>query len=263
MSINKKELIELIENIASPELMESWDNTGMQIELKNENIEKILVCLDICEETIDEAIQKGCDFIVSHHPLFFFPLKRISCEEAKGALAVKLIEAGISVYAAHTSFDKVEGGNNDYLAELLELEDVFAPQEEPIMRVGRLSNPISLAGFCDLVDKKVMGGKGLSYSGELDRQIETVGICTGAGASLMPAALANGCDVLLTGDVKYHEFQQAEEAGMALIDAGHFETEITFADNMGARLEKALNGKAEVFPAKSQKNSLKRFFSMA
>lgn len=262
MSVDRKELTDAIEKIAPPELMESWDNTGMQILLENDRIERILVCLDVCEETVNEAIDKKCDFIVSHHPLFFMPLKSINCGDAKGRLALKLIKSGISVYSAHTSFDTVEGGNNDFLAEILELENVFAPEEEPIMRVGCLAKPVSMARFCEKIDKDIMGGKGLSYSGDINRKIQKVGICTGAGASFVELAAQYGCDVMITGDVKYHEFQHSDELGISLIDAGHFETEITFAYNMREKLADLLGNRAEVISAESQKNSLKRFFSM-
>lgn len=262
MSIDKKQLVKVIEEIASPELMEPWDNTGMQISAGDDEVKKILVCLDVCDETVDEAVKKECDFIVSHHPMFFDGIKCIDQETAKGRHIVKLISNGISVYSSHTSFDTVFGGNNDRLAEILDLKAVCAPEEDPIMRTGELPEAMKLSELCGLVDKNIMNGKGLSYSGDPDKEVRTVGICTGAGASLMNSAFALGCDVLITGDVKYHDFQKADELGISIIDAGHYETEILFAENMGNKLKEALEGKAEVIPADSQKNCLKRYYSM-
>lgn len=262
MSINKKHLISMIEEIAPPELMEPWDNTGVQISAGGTDVNRILVCLDVCEETVNEAVEKNCDFIVSHHPMFFEGIKSIDQDTAKGSYIVKLITNGISVYSSHTSFDTVEGGNNDYLAQVLGIEEVCIPEEEPIMRTGKLPEKMKLSKLCGLINSAVMNEKGLSFSGNPDDEVLKAGICTGAGASLMNTACELGCDVLITGDVKYHDFQKADELGLKVIDAGHYETEIFFAENMGAKLQAVLKGKAEVFPAKSQKNSLKRYYSV-
>ena len=262
MSVSKEELIRIIEDIAPKELMESWDNTGIQVDVGPQEINRILVCLDVCSETIEEAIQEDCEFIVSHHPLLFSPVRRVSKEEAMGRYLIRLIKNNISVYASHTSFDSVQGGNNDFLAEKLRLRQIRIPEETPIMRVGVLPSAMSLSRFCELVDREIMGLQGLRYAGSEEKQVKTVGICTGAGADLMDAALMQGCDVLVTGDVKYHEFQQAEQKGIALVDAGHYETEIFFNGNMAEKLQKALGDKARVIPSKMQSNALKKFTSM-
>jgi len=91
MSISKKQLIEAIEKIAPPELMEVWDNTGIQISAGSEEVSRVLVCLDVCDETVDEAVEKNCDFIVSHHPMFFEGIKSITEDNAKGRQIIKLI----------------------------------------------------------------------------------------------------------------------------------------------------------------------------
>ena len=215
MSITKEELVRCIETIAPKELMESWDNTGIQLDVGHREINRILVCLDICSETIEEAIEEDCEYIISHHPLMFSPIQRVSKEDAVGRYLIKLIRNNISVYSSHTSFDSTAGGNNDFLAEKLGLREVDTPEEEPVMRAGILPEPVSL-----------------------------------------------GCDVLVTGDVKYHEFQRAEQLGIALIDAGHYETEIFFNENMAEKLQQALGGSARVIPSKTQPNCLKKFAGM-
>ena len=262
MSREVNKLISIIEEIAPKELMEEWDNTGVQILTDKNEVKRILVCLDVCDETVDEAIENGCDFIVSHHPLIFSGIKRIDVGSAKGRYIIKLIKNDICVYSSHTSFDTAIGGNNDYLAKLLGLNDVRVPEAEPIMRVGSLSKPMQMKEVCTLVNERIMNNKGLSYSGELEREIKAVGICTGAGVSLMDAAIKEGCELLITCDVKYHDFQRAEELGISIIDAGHFETEIHFCENMKDKLEKRLNNEAEVIASQAQKNSLKRFFML-
>lgn len=262
MSITKEELVRCIETIAPKELMESWDNTGIQLDVGHREINRILVCLDVCSETIEEAIEEDCEFIVSHHPLLFSPIRRVSKEDAVGRYLIKLIRNNISVYSSHTSFDSTAGGNNDFLADKLGLTEVETPAEEPVMRTGKLPEAVSLRAFCERVDLEIMGGKGLRYSGKDEQEIRKVGICTGAGADLMDTAVELGCDVLVTGDVKYHEFQRAEQMGLALIDAGHYETEIFFNENMAEKLQLALGGSVRVIPSKTQPNCLKIFSGM-
>lgn len=257
MSMTKEELIRCIESIAPKELMEDWDNTGIQLDVGHREINRVLVCLDICSETIEEAIQEDCEFIVSHHPMIFAPIRCVSREDAVGRYLIKLIRNNISVYAAHTSFDSCVGGNNDYLAELIGLADIKTPEQAPVMRTGILMRPVTLRQFCELADRKITGGKGLRYSGDDEKMIRTVGICTGAGADLLDGAAKLGCDVLVTGDVKYHDAQRALQLGIALIDAGHYGTEIYFNKNMAEKLQAAAGGRVRVIPSASQENWLK------
>ncbi len=266
MAIDKRELIEIIEKTAPPELMEDWDNSGIQIMCSDDPVERILVCLDVCEDTIEEAVEMSCDFILSHHPVFFGSIRQLRIDDNHSGMVIRLIKEGISVYSAHTTFDAAVGGNNDRLAEILNLKNVEIPEEEPVMRIGKPAEPLSLGKLCGLINEKIMKNKGLSYGGDPERIVHTVGICTGAGASLLETAVKSGCDVLITGDVKYHDYQNAENLGIAVIDAGHFETEILFAANMGEKLAKAISGnnkKAEVIISKSQRNFLKRYNNMA
>ena len=261
MSDEVKELIEIIEEIAPKELMESWDNTGMQIHTGKERIERILVCLDVNRRTVEEAVEKKCDFIVSHHPMFFDSFKSISVETLQGKYAVSLIENGISVYAAHTSFDACPGGNNDFLAELLELVQIETPQHEPILRAGFLKEPMKMKDFCAFAGKRLGGIQPVLYAGDGEKLIRKAAVCTGAGGSLFMAAKSLDCDLFVTGDMKYHEALTAEEMGMNIMDLGHFGTEIFFNQNMGDRLEEILSGRAEIIRAISEKNAIQVYFS--
>lgn len=260
MSVKMGELIEIIEKIAPKELMEPWDNTGVQIDLGKEEVHKILVCLDVNSRTVKEAIERNCDFIVSHHPLFFNAFKQLSVNTLAGKYAVALIEHGISVYSAHTSFDACPGGNNDFLADLLELEKVETPETEQILRVGNLKVPVKMEDFCGFAAKKLGGKQAVSYAGDREKIIYKVAICTGAGASFLETTRNLGCDLLVTGDLKYHDALSAEEMGMNILDLSHFGTEIFFNQNMGNRLEKSLEGRAEIFRSNSEKNAIRVSF---
>ena len=257
MSVKTKDLIKAIEMIAPKELMEEWDNTGFQLDLQHDMVSKILICLDVNETTIAEAKESKCDFIISHHPLFFQNIHMISAGEAEGRYVIDLIQAGISVYASHTSFDKTQGGNNDYLAELFELREITTPEEAPILRIGFLYQPIPLKDAYAYIKKKVTDASRFRVIGDLRKSIHKVAICSGAGSAYLKTAKELDCDLLITGDVKYHDARTAEELNIGLIDAGHFETEILFRENMAEKLKGILEKKVEIVLSQNEKSPFK------
>ena len=202
-------------------LQEEWDNSGVQINLDDCDIDKALVALEVTPEVVDEAIEGGFKMIITHHPLFFNPVKSIDTFTGTGDMAARLISAGISVYSVHTNFDKIEGGNNDYLASVLGLDEVETIGGNEITRMGYIDD----IRFGDLIE----GVEGIHSSvGDLDTVISTVGLCTGAGAEYIELAALFGCDLFVTGDVKYHEARLAEELGICVLDLGHYGTEKYF-----------------------------------
>lgn len=251
-----------IEEIAPVSLQEAWDNSGLLIGFENETAEKILTCLELDEAVAEEAVAAGVDMVVTHHPLIFGGIKAVSDGNAQGRTIMKLIKNGISVYSCHTPFDKIKGGNNDMIAELLDLgslknlrgDDVESPSkmadrmdEADIGRIGKLKKPMSFMDFiAAAADKLNMSIRDFRMVGDLDREITSIGICTGAGADLIEMAAAAGCQLMITGDVKYHEAQSAKELGICVLDAGHYGTEKFFAVNMKKKLDKELDGRAEV-----------------
>ncbi|MBQ3107738.1 MAG: Nif3-like dinuclear metal center hexameric protein [Firmicutes bacterium] len=256
MAMDFKEFIQLLNNIAPKEMAEDWDNSGMQINMGAPEVRKVLVALEITGDVIEEATELGVDMIVTHHPLLFNPLKKITGRTVIGDHIIKLIRRNISVYSSHTNFDKVFGGNNDYMAELLGLSrvrrllsDFNVDEEEVIGRQGELPKTVTLEEFVNKV-KRVLNLKTIKVIGDLERPVRSVGLCTGSGGAYIEAARRNGCDVFLTGEVRYHEGIKAKETNMAVIDAGHFGTEWIFVENFARRLEDLVEGKVEVFASK-------------
>lgn len=255
MAMKFEELIQAIETVAPSYTQESWDNSGVQIACSDAEIYKVLTSLEMTEEIIDEACDNNVDVIITHHPLIFGGIKKIDYRDMTGSYIVKLLNAGISVYSSHTPFDKVEGGNNDYLADLIGLKDIsgftVGDDVDMIGRVGMLEEPMPLAAMVDLLSEVLdIDPEQIRSVGAPDKSLTTVGICTGAGADLMGLAIENGCDVLITGDVKYHEAQEAKARGIALIDAGHYGTEKTFAHNFAEKLRQAVGRKVEILESK-------------
>ncbi len=228
------DLIDKLNSIIPENTQEHWDNSGIQINCGNNDIKKALVALEITFDVIEEAIRAKADLIITHHPLLFNGVKKIDCDDVKGRYIIDLVTNGISVYSLHTNFDRAHGGNNDYIADILELDDisplVIDGCEDIITRAGRCM-PISLAKLADKLACGLEIDKNLiSVIGDKDAVINKVGICTGAGAEYIEAAMKNGCDAFITGDVKYHEAVNAREMGMCVIDAGHFGTEHIFPE---------------------------------
>lgn len=251
MSVWKLELLDALNSISSEKLAETWDNGGIQVDTGTLEINKILVALEITTEVIKEAKELDADYIIVHHPLIFEPLGSIEINEVTGNQIIQLIKSEIGVYAAHTSFDLVKGGNNDYLAELLQLSMVRSMKhldsEDQFGVVGELKAPGLLLDVIDTVSNALdIPRRNLRIVGEPTRDVRTVGVLTGVGGSDVGDAILNGCDVFITGDLKYHDARKAKEAGIAVIDAGHYGTEKIFVPNMAAKLRKALGSDVEI-----------------
>ena len=236
------DIVKGIEKIAPPELAEPWDNSGTQVFSGEEEISKILVCLEVTDEVISEAISRGFHMIVSHHPLIFGSIDSVNTN-GYGSHAVvsryiaKLIDNDICLYSAHTSFDNAPEGNNSYMAKLLGLIETEGPSENLMGVIGRLPEEITLEEAKILVTKALgITEDHIRVVGKDSRVIGTVALCTGAGGDFLESAVAYGCDLMITGDVKFNQAHYAKASGIALIDAGHYGTEKIFAENFTAQL---------------------------
>lgn len=263
------QIAEKIREIAPEALQEHWDNSGFLVGSPMHQVTKVLTCLDLDVPVLEEAKKLGCEMIVTHHPLLFSGIKKLTDEDKTGRMLCELVKQGISVYSCHTPFDKTKGGNNDILAEVLGLSDVRNLAGEPVAdpeqmarqekeadigRSGTFAVPVSAAelvkrlssGLCIRPEsiRVAACGNGGTESGE--QRFQTAGLCTGAGADLLPMAAELGCDVFVTGDVKYHEAQEADALGICLIDAGHYGTEKLFGQTMQGLLAPKLSGQVEV-----------------
>ena len=340
------DLVGIINKIAPAGLAEDWDNVGLQVGDPAMEIERVLVALDPVAVAVEEAISGSCQLLLTHHPLIFKPLKRISTGDETGRLLHRSIRSGLAIVSAHTNYDAVAGGINDLLVDALELtagrplkvmqrdelvklavylpethrDELLAallphavqqggyadcsfrvegtgtfrplagarpfigqvgslasvaeirleillrraglaaalkvlhkvhPYEVPaydivpllnegtavgIGRVGELPEPMVLADFAVRV-KERLGAGAVRLAGAIDRPVTRVALCGGSGAFLLRDAVREGADVLVTGDVKYHDAREAEALGIALVDAGHFATERLMVEGLARQLE--------------------------
>jgi dinuclear metal center YbgI/SA1388 family protein len=258
MAISKDRLIKCIEKIAPPDLSEDWDNTGIQIDMDHAEIKRVLIALDVTSAVVDEAVRINADFILAHHPLLFHKVNTLDSDDATGRLVIALIRAGITVYSAHLSFDAVYGGNNDYLASLLGLHRVRrmrvgegVPEEKAIARTGYLSASKSLAEVCGMVKDKLGINHPIPVAGDPGTPIDKIGLCTGGGGDMINDAVADGCSLFITGDIRHHEAILAVERGICLIDAGHYYTERIFVENFAEKLKVSTAGIVEIIESRA------------
>ncbi|HZK25651.1 MAG TPA: Nif3-like dinuclear metal center hexameric protein [Oscillospiraceae bacterium] len=335
MQLNVQTLIKILEELAPKHLALEWDHVGLQLGSMQGTVKKIYVALDVNAEVLAEAVMKGADFIVTHHPFIFKPLTTIRTDQEKGKLIQQALQTGIRIYAAHTNLDIAFGGVNDVLAARLGLQGtqvlritdqeellkvvVFVPQRDEhnvrtamaaagagcwgnyshcsfyttgtgtfmpqkgsnpylgeqgqlekveevrletiipaslskrvvramlkahpyeevaydlyplankgkeygLGRIGNLQHSLLLSEFCHLV-KERLEIPFVRVTGDTDKLISKVAVCGGAGSDLIAAASFAGAEALVTGDLKYHEAQEAQVLGVAVIDAGHDGTE--------------------------------------
>ena len=343
-----QDLIGLVHKLYSPELAEDWDNVGLQVGDPGASLEKVMVALDPSRSAIQAARDAGAQALVTHHPLLFRPIKRLTPEDAVGQALWTAVRDGVAVISAHTNLDCAADGLNSWLATRLGVQEslplksvagdylklvVFVPagheqsvaealfsagagqignygecsfrsrgegtfrpgpgttpfigavgQREQLEevrletivpkrklvrvleklqkahpyeeiaydlvplqnqvpgsglgRIGRLQQKLTLDAFAATV-KETLDCDHLRLIGPANRTIHKVALCGGSGAGLLHTAHRQGADVLVTGDVKYHDARQAEELGIALIDAGHFATEKLMIDQVADALREA------------------------
>ena len=242
------DMIDVMEKIASPALAAEWDNSGLQVDAGKEEIKRILVALDITHAVIEEAKEKKVDLIITHHPLIFSPLHKVDNKTITGNYIVKLIQSGISVYSAHTNFDEAEGGNNDYIASLLKLAKIKKFGGNSMGRMGELFVKMSFEDVCSYV-KDSLKLESMNIVGSPSAGIKKVGICSGSGGGMIDEAFDSGCELYITGDIKYHDALYASERGICLIDAGHYGTEKFFVENLAEKLKELTRGRLEIIPS--------------
>ena len=223
-----QEIENALYTLAPRELAFAWDNVGQLLGNPDQTIEKILVALDVTEKVADEAITKGCQLIVAHHPIInckWLPVQTIRSDTPQGHLLLRLLSNDISVICMHTNLDAAKGGVNDCLAEALGLNDCefVAGDEEKICRMGTLPRPTALEEFVQFVSKS-LGCNGIRYAGT-GRTVNRVAVGGGSCGASQTAVAAAGCDTFVTADLGYHDFLDAAGKGLNLIDAGHFPTE--------------------------------------
>lgn len=227
-----KDIISKVETLAPAELAEEWDNVGLMVGDLNAECTGVMLALDLTCDVIGQAEKEECNLIITHHPFIFRPIKRIDFCDAKGRAIKLLIENGISVYSAHTNLDKAEGGINTTLCDILGGSN----GESDGLGVKFGTAPVRLGDFARFVSEKLKD-KSVRIVGDPDKVISRVYAVGGSGGSEYERA-REVADVLLTGDLKHHNYIEAIEDGFAIVEFSHYASEIIAQDIF----ENALHG---------------------
>ena len=233
-----REIESFLYSWAPRELAESWDNVGLLVGDPEAAVERVLVALDITPQVAEEALERGCQLIVAHHPVMncaWHPVQTIRADDRQGRTLTALLRGGVAAICMHTNLDAAEGGVNDILAEKLGLTQSEMLTEEKIGRIGTLKCEIPLVEFTHSVIE-LLGCNGLRYV-DAGRPVHRVAVGGGACGCYIPQAVAAGCDTFVTSDLKYNDFLDTE--GLNLIDAGHFPTENVVCPALRDRLQSA------------------------
>jgi len=245
-----QDLCDLLEKVAPLSKADEWDNVGLLCGRRNASVSKILLCVDVTTEVIEEAIQLGCQLIVAHHPFLMYKTNRIDAQDFKSDQILTLAEHKIAVISAHTNADSVEGGMNDYLAKLLGLTDVVVTDHSRYLRVGSLPTYLRVGSlptqtvvgsFANIVKQKLVL-KTAIVCGDLEKRVKRVGVYTG-GVSVPELIKAKELfDVVVTGEFNYHKALDLKEEGVTAILCGHFSSELLFTWWFKEILEREMPG---------------------
>jgi dinuclear metal center YbgI/SA1388 family protein len=222
---------EFLDAFAPGVLAEDWDNTGLLAGDPAAEVSRVMTCLTITPRSAQEAVAKGADLVISHHPLPFRPIQRIVTETTPGQLLWQLITHRVAIYSPHTAFDSACGGINQRLAEGLALVDIVplvtvvgAPPGAGAGRVGRVSRPVPLGQMAERL-RQFLSLVHMHYVGPLDAPVEKVAVACGAAGEFLPKAREAGCNLLVVGEANLHTCLEAEATQVSLLLPGHFASE--------------------------------------
>lgn len=222
-----QELVLPIEKLAPLASQEGWDNCGFSVGDPCREVTKALVALDCTEDVVSEAVELGCDIIITHHPLIFSGVKSITPADITGRIIEKVIKHNIVVYAAHTNMDKFSGGVSGNMADKLGMIERTALTADGFGMIGELEKPVLFEDFAQLAKERFCLSSvrcSKPYKGEISR----VAVCGGSGKSFIKDAMRQRAQVYITGDIPYHDYYC--EKGFVVMDIGHYGSEYNIVE---------------------------------
>jgi len=261
---------QFLETLCPPALAESWDNVGLLVGDPARSVHRVMACLTLTPTSVAEAVRAQADLVVTHHPLPFRAVKRITSGDTVGQMLLALIEAKVAVHSPHTAFDSAAEGINQRWAERLHLEGIapLVPSTAPGVpqehieaaswgagRFGRVRDPISLGHFIDVIkhDLKI---ETVKVVGNEDRPVEHVALACGSAGEFLEPALAHGCDLLVTGETSFHTCLAAEAGDIALVLTGHYSSERIGVEFLAERIAHSFGG-VKVWASADERNPVR------
>lgn len=243
------EIIEFLNLTAPQHLAESYDNVGLLIGDKSKEIGKVLVTLDADEFVAEDARSLQADLVLSHHPLIFKPLSRLSDEDASTRAVMSLVKNDIALFSMHTNFDSVKHGLGDlFLDKIVETKKRVPLEGDGENGIGRFAEVKFELVFRELLEKikREFHIRSLRYIGREEKQIRKIAAVNGGGAEYVYKAKQMGADCFVSGDIKYHHARFAYENDLALIELSHYSAEFIFCDYVKQLLNKQFGSKLEI-----------------
>lgn len=228
-----KDIAQTLEAWAPPPIAESYDNVGLLVGYPHQEVTGVVINLDMTEEVVHEAIERGCNMVIAHHPIWFSGRKRLNGEDYVSRTIMTAVKHDIALYACHTNLDNIRAGVNQRISDKLSLQNTaflhpkkeksFADMEIGSGRIGFLPEKLSKQAFLRLVSDQFACG-GIRYADCQKEFIHKVAVCGGAGSFLTKAAILQEADAFVTADITYHKFFDNENQ-ILLLDIGHYESE--------------------------------------
>jgi dinuclear metal center YbgI/SA1388 family protein len=228
-----------LHNLAPLELAETWDNVGLLWGDDTQPVSRVMTCLSLTPDVAGEAVRRQVELIVTHHPILFRPVQKVTSETSEGRMLLTLARNGIAVYSAHTAYDSAHDGVNRQLAESLELQsivplrplaiDVDRQKASPVEsagggRMGNLKSPRSLKELTAHV-KSRLNIPSIDFVGDPNLRVTRIAVACGSAAEFIDDAVKSDCQLLLTGEARFHACLEARDRGLALVLIGHFASE--------------------------------------
>jgi len=251
-----REVAAMIESWAPLSMQESWDNAGFCVGSPDTKVKGVLLCLDVTNVIIQEALDVGANMIISHHPLIFQGLKQLCEQNEVARIVTAAIKSDLVIYAAHTNADKVATGVSGMMAEMLDLQNIEVLNPDGFGIVGNLLYTQEVHSFLKQV-KQIFKTPCLRISQISASMIQRVAVCGGSGAALIPQAIERGADIFISGEFGYHHFFSTN-GKMMIADIGHYESEIAITQKL-AHLLSEKNVNFAVHITKNSTNSIHYF----
>ena len=255
------EILNVLQAIAPLETAEAWDNVGLLVGDPDRCVERLMTCLTVTSVTLSEAIENHVDLLISHHPMPFKPMGRITTESVTGRLLLQAIENRVSIYSPHTAWDNCRDGINAQLAKILRLEGIqplHGFRNGPVVdglgtgRHGHVSSPISIDELKNRLMAKLPTAL-FRATHSNDHLVKRIGIVCGSGGSMLHTVNDAGCDAFLTGEATYHQCLEAEAMGIAICMIGHHASEAFSLSTLADLLRQSLPS-LSVFSSKKERS---------
>jgi dinuclear metal center YbgI/SA1388 family protein len=251
------------DRFAPEELAEEWDNVGLLVGRQDAAVRKVMTCLTLTDDVAREAIDQKVQLIVTHHPVLFRAVRKLTCDTAEGRSILSLIESGIAVYSPHTRFDSAGQGINQQLAETMQLTDIrpirLLPESDinGSGRMGTLATPTHLSELLTSL-KTALAAEYFEFTGDLNATVSKVAVACGAAAEFMSDAVRHGCDTFVTGEARFHSAIEARQQGINLILLGHYSSERPAVEKLANLIQQQFTD-LEVFASRNESDPLTVF----